>query len=64
MRSFIPAAFLLFTATFVLWGVGAANADSHCLAFGRPCACVWHARECLPTCHIAPRLECEPTNYE
>jgi hypothetical protein len=62
MRSFISAALLLFTATFAPRGVGGANAETQCLAAGRPCACVWHVRDCAPTCLISPRFECAPTN--
>ena len=32
-----------------------------CPEFGRPCECPWHVRDCLPACHIRPRLECAPT---
>jgi hypothetical protein len=63
MRSFIPVAFLAFTGTFALSGFRGADADTQCLAVGRPCACVWHVRECLPACKVAPRFECAPTNH-
>ena len=62
MRPFIPAAVLLFTATFAPLGVDGADADTQCLDVGRPCTCVSHVRDCAPTCHIAPQFECAPTN--
>ena len=38
-----------------------ADVKRTCPEFGRPCDCPWHVRDCLPSCHIRPRLECAPT---
>lgn len=38
-----------------------ARVNSTCPEFGRPCECVWHSRDCLPACHIEPRIDCSPT---
>ena len=35
-----------------------ADVKRTCPEFGRPCDCAWHVRDCLPSCHIRPRLEC------
>jgi len=41
--------------------MGEGNAETPYPNFGSPCGCAWHVRNCLPTCHIQPRLEYAPT---
>lgn len=60
--------FLIVFALFALMAsmlVASVEADarvrSACPGAGRPCECAWHVRDCLPTCHIQPRLQCSPT---
>jgi hypothetical protein len=53
---------LAFTlATIALSTEVQASMKGFCPVFGRPCECPWHRLHCLPTCHIQPRLECNPT---
>jgi hypothetical protein len=58
-----PIVFALFAfmvPTLVISVVAEARVKSACPEFGRPCECVWHIRDCLPACHIEPRIECSP----
>jgi hypothetical protein len=62
MPSLIVFALFAFMASTLVVSVEAeARVKAACPAFGRPCDCVWHVRDCLPTCHIEPRIECSPT---
>ena len=61
MRSCIGLAFLAFLATQALSNAALAKVNTVCPAFGLPCECAWHIRDCLRTCHVQPRLECGPT---
>ena len=38
-----------------------ASEKRSCPEFGWPCDCQWYVRDCLPTCHIQPRIECTPS---
>ena len=59
MRSLIISA--LFAVTLAFSMEAEARVETPCTAFGRPCDCPWYMRDCLPTCHIAPQIKCEPT---
>jgi hypothetical protein len=68
MLASISLALLAVTATLAFSGVGRANVtvvrtnvEQLCPTRARPCDCTGHVRTCLPTCYIAPRLECTPT---
>jgi hypothetical protein len=41
--------------------MGEGKVATPCPVFGSPCECQWHVRDCLPTCHIQPRIECTQT---
>ena len=41
--------------------MGKGQLETPCPMFGSPCASAWHVRNCLPTCHLQPRLEYAPT---
>jgi hypothetical protein len=41
--------------------MGKGQVETPCPMFGSPCASAWHVRNCLPTCHLQPRLEYAPT---
>jgi hypothetical protein len=60
MRLWIWLTFLFLTA-LALSDAGQARVSTPCPAFGYPCECSWHERDCLPTCHIQPQIECGPT---
>ena len=59
MRSRVWLTLVAFLATLPLSGAGQARVNTSCPAFGHPCECAWHVRDCLPRCHIQPRLECD-----
>jgi hypothetical protein len=40
-----------------------AGVETPCAALGRICDCQWYVRECLPTCHLQPQIECTPTHW-
>jgi hypothetical protein len=62
MPALIVFALLAFMASTLVVSVGAeARVKSACPEFERPCECVWYVRDCVPTCHIEPRIECSPT---
>jgi hypothetical protein len=62
MPSLIVFAFFALMAPTLVASVEVdARVRSACPEFGRPCECARHVRECLPTCHIQPRIECSPT---
>ena len=41
--------------------MGKGQVETPCPMLGSPCASAWHVRNCLPTCHLQPRLEYAPT---
>ena len=41
--------------------MGEGKVETPCPTLGNPCGCAWQVRNCVPTCHIQPRLECAPT---
>ena len=41
--------------------MGKGEVETPCPMYGSPCAAAWPVRNCLPTCHIQPRLEYAPT---
>ena len=62
MPSLLWFALLAFTlATIAFSTETQASVKTFCPQFGRPCECSWHMRDCLPTCHARPRLECNST---
>ena len=61
----MPSAIVVALLAFMACALGAsveagATVKSACPEFGRPCDCAWHVRDCLPVCHIKPRIECPP----
>jgi hypothetical protein len=58
MRLWSSLTLLAFLATLAPSGDGRAKVNKPCLEVGRPCECLSPVRNCLPTCHIQPRLEC------
>jgi hypothetical protein len=62
MRAWICLALLTLMAMPAVSATGQARVETLCPAFARPCDCVWHARDCLPTCRIQPRIECAPAS--
>jgi hypothetical protein len=59
MRSWMLIAYL---ALMLVFSAGEEpRAETPCPTLGSQCDCSWHVRNCLPTCHIQPRLVCAPT---
>jgi len=55
----------IFLALFVFLALGLRVSEARvklsCPEFGRPCECAWHVRDCVPICHVGPRVDCVPT---
>ena len=63
MRPLITSALLVVTTTTLALSLEAqARVDTLCTAFGRTCDCPGYVRDCLPTCHIQPRIKCDPVS--
>ena len=58
MRSWIWITFVASLATLGLLSVGLAKVPTSCPTLDQPCECAWPVRDCLPRCHLQPRLEC------
>jgi hypothetical protein len=61
MRSLLLS--VLFTLTSGLLMDAQARMDTPCTAFGRTCGCASNVRDCVPTCHLKPQIECTPTHW-
>jgi hypothetical protein len=63
MRSSILVALLAMTTAMLTVSIEArARVDTRCTAFGRTCGCPLYVRDCLPTCHLQPRIKCDPAS--
>lgn len=61
MRLLLLSALLTLTPALLM--EAQARVETPCAAFGRICDCQWYVRECLPTCHLQPQIECTPTHW-
>ena len=62
MPSLLWFAFLTFMLAYIALPTEVeAGVKRTCPEFGWPCDCPRYVRDCLPACHIRPRLECVPT---
>jgi hypothetical protein len=61
MRSSLFA--LLALAATTLASIEAqSSVETLCTAFGRTCDCPWYVRDCIPACHVQPRIKCAPAS--
>ena len=61
MRSVMMSAFLVLALSLSV--EAQAGVQMPCAAFGRICGCPSFVRDCLPTCHLQPQIECTPTHW-
>jgi hypothetical protein len=61
MRLLLISALLTLMSALLM--AAQAKVETPCSAFGRICECEWYVRDCLPTCHLQPQIECKPNHW-